>query len=119
MWNQKDLTPTVEMVQYQSRGENVMLILTGGKISPTTVRNNSHKLGFLKGLLQTKGRRRPEGEAPSSTAEWAVVASFSSLQPLRVARRGVGLRILDLYLVQSCPKKQGQPRATSALAATA
>ena len=35
MWNQKELAPTAEMVQYQSRGESVMLILTGSKIIPT------------------------------------------------------------------------------------
>lgn len=43
---------------------------------PHTVRNYSHRRGFLKGLLLTKGRRGPEGEAPISMAEWAVVANF-------------------------------------------
>ena len=43
---------------------------------PHTVRNYSRRLGFLEGLLLTKGRRGPEGEAPISMAEWAVVANF-------------------------------------------
>ena len=40
------------------------------------MRNYSRRLGFLEGLLLTKGRRGPEGEAPISMAEWAVVANF-------------------------------------------
>ena len=43
---------------------------------PRTVRNYSHRLGFLKDFLLTKGRRGPEGEALVSMAEWAVVANF-------------------------------------------
>lgn len=35
MCNQKDLAPTAEMVQYQRRGANVMLTLTGSEIIPT------------------------------------------------------------------------------------
>lgn len=35
MYNQKDLAPTAEVVQYQRRGGNVMLILTGSKTMPT------------------------------------------------------------------------------------
>ena len=40
------------------------------------MRHYSHRLGFLKDFLLTKGRRAPEGEALVSMAEWAVVANF-------------------------------------------
>ena len=97
---------------------NGMLILTGSKIIPRDSEKLFTWLESLQGLLWMKGRRRPEGSCLFH-GRMGRGCRFPILTALPRGQERKRVWNLGLCPVQSCPKKQGQPRATSAWIATA